>query len=94
MCNDNSPMERKVHRNECPFPFQKGGIAGSNVPESFPIYRRGPMVVVGISNTKTSWKLERVRIEARNIRPSLKRRLEQRGGVSRLKHSPARFPHS
>lgn len=47
MCNDNSPMERKVHRNECPFPFQKAGIAGSNVPESFPIYRRGPMVVVG-----------------------------------------------
>lgn len=58
-----------------------------------------PFIDVGrwwwwVSNTKTSWKLERVRIEARNIRPSLKRRLEQRGGVSRLKHSPARFPHS
>lgn len=49
----------------------------------------------GFRIPKRGGNLERVRIEARNIRPSLKRRLEQRGGVSRVKHSSVRpFPQS
>lgn len=81
MCSDNSPMEKKKgNRNEWPFPFEKGGLEARTLRKVF------PFIDVGrwwwFSNTKTSWKLERVRIEARNIRPSLKRRLEQRGGVS------------
>lgn len=46
----------------------------------------------GFRIRKRGGNLERVRIEARNIRPSLKRRLEQRGGVSRLNHSSAHRP--
>lgn len=84
--------------------MERKGIP-QRVPVSFPKTRDRtfrkvfPFIDVGrwwwwwwVSNTKTSWKLERVRIEARNIRPSLKRRLEQRGGVSRLKHSARPFP--
>lgn len=74
--------------NEWPFPFEKGGIERSGKFSHLSAWADGG----GFRIRKRGGNLERVRIEARNIRPNLKRRLEQRGGVSRLNHSSAHRP--
>lgn len=79
---------KKGTANEWPFPFEKGGIERSGKFSHLSAWADGG----GFRIRKRGGNLERVRIEARNIRPSLKRRLEQRGGVSRLNHSSAHRP--